>query len=256
MRLSVQSLYPEPKPQWELQWSSWLYWWLCSASMLQVLLQIHLDYVCVVENSVFRQPPAFIVNCSQCMEVKDAMVFDTWRMARHFSVTEGCSWYSAVVLATSSMDTEATAVCQDAGLETLRYVLVRTPFHEHIAWTFLFNEFVLLSMDASKILAPQSPVSVQVYSSFVQLQWLIDYQEVWHKLGMKLHNFLPFWQVLAAPVQGRSPTVWAAWMRTDPGPCSAVIVVLSYMVPQCFTVRDTLGMVQSLSAKVSLKNSP
>lgn len=59
------------------------------------------------------------------METRGAMVSDTWRMGRRFSGTEGCWYYSAAIQATSSMDTEPTAACLDAGPETPQSALVR-----------------------------------------------------------------------------------------------------------------------------------
>ena len=80
-------------------------------------------------------------NCVQCVELRGAVVLDTWRTGRRFSVTEDCWWSSAAVLATSSMDTKPTAVCQDAGPGTPRSVLVRCFITIFSLCTFLYFSF-------------------------------------------------------------------------------------------------------------------
>lgn len=113
-------------------------------------------------------------NCLQCVELKDAMVLNTWRTGRRFSVTVDCWWSSAVVLATSSMDTKPTAVCLDTGPGTPQCVLVRSFIHEHVTYCkpfcFRIASSVFVSRSIQRMLALLSQLMLEyfwvcVYSS-------------------------------------------------------------------------------------------
>lgn len=115
------ALHPENKPQWELQWSSWLHCWLHSGSTDHS----HSNLSC----STARFQTAEGVSCRRVLRVRRFRMqwFQTpTKKCALFTLFEGCS------------DVPLSSWLQAPWIQNLQQ-RVGTCFHEHTAWTFSFK---------------------------------------------------------------------------------------------------------------------